>query len=154
MPKKLVSVKLDEHTLSILDTYQQQHGNCDRTKAITDIINAYPLLQVKGDQHDQAKRIKETLPKESVMPEVCTHIDNIDLNHDAVHCSLKRAWVKADRCQKCDQRTTTEDQQKIMVRCVNCKRLNQKDRFCAYYGSTMSEKTIKHDIPCAGYQKQ
>lgn len=153
MAKTHITLRLDDKEIGILDKYQQDHGGT-RTQAIASIILAYPSLQVKSEHQDLAKRIKENIPRESVMPDVCTYIDDIDLNRDAVHCYLKKAWMKADACKSCDRRNPAEDQQKMMVRCVKCKSLNQKERFCAYYGATMTEQTIKQDIPCEGYQRQ
>lgn len=106
MRKKLLSIKLSETTLAIVTKYQEDHGKCDRTKAISDMIDAYPLLKVKSEHSDQAKRIKENMPKESIMPDVCMHIDDLDLNRDAVHCVKRKAWVKLNRCQRCNDRTT------------------------------------------------
>ncbi len=109
MRKKLISIKLDEEALAVVSKYQEDH-NCDRTKAIIDMINAYPLLKVKSEHSDMAKRIKENIPKESIMPDLCIHIDDLDLNKDAIHCSKLKKWCKSDACQRCLDRNPKEDQ--------------------------------------------
>lgn len=107
MAKTHVTLRLGEKAISILDKYMGDQGG-NRTQAIEKIIEAYPLLKVKGEQHDLGKRIKENMPKDSIMPDLCMYIDDLDLNRDAIHCFKKKAWCKADACKGCNNRKTSE----------------------------------------------
>lgn len=107
MAKTHVTLRLGDKAISILDKYQKDHSG-SRTQAIEKIIEAYPLLKVKGEQHDLGKQIKENMPRESIMPDLCMYINDLDLNRDAIHCFKKRAWCKADACKGCDHRTTSK----------------------------------------------
>lgn len=109
MAKTKIGLRLTEKALGIVEKYQKDHPGT-RTQAIENIILAYPLLQVKDQHRNLAKTIKENIPKEPIMPDLCIHIDDLDLNKDAIHCSKLKKWCKADACKGCLDRTTITDQ--------------------------------------------
>lgn len=109
MPKTHISLRLGDQAIAIVEKYQQDHPGT-RTQAIESIILAYPPLQVKGEHHDLGKKIKENIPKEAIMPDLCIHIDDLDLNKDAIHCSKLKKWCKAGACKGCLDRTQIQDQ--------------------------------------------
>ena len=105
MPKKLLSLKLDDDALTIVTKYQKDH-KCDRTEAISQIIVVYPLhlmkLEIKKLASHMSNNLKE--PIESVMPEVCKHITKFRIDKGGeVFCALFNRYV-TDKCTTCPKK--------------------------------------------------
>jgi len=113
MPKKLLSIKLDEHVLAIVGKYQRDHS-CDRTKAISQIIRDHPLLLAKLETKKLAGHLTETMnkspPEFSIMPEICKHITEFRTDRGGeVMCALRDHYVTDVECQTCAKREPVKE---------------------------------------------
>ncbi|MBA7569627.1 hypothetical protein ES708_11368 [subsurface metagenome] len=109
MPKQKVTIKLDDHVLAIVGKYQRDHS-CDRTKAISQIIRAYPLHLVKLETKKLASNLCEGMEEpESVMPEICKHITDFDMDKGGAKCALLNRYVSDDKCRTCPKREPVKE---------------------------------------------
>jgi len=108
MPKQKITIKLDDHALAIVNQYQRDHS-CDRTKAISQIIRAYPLHMMKLETKKLAGQLDKDDLKESVMPDICKHITEYNIEKDKVMCAHLNRYVTADQCQTCPRRKPVKE---------------------------------------------
>jgi len=110
MPKTFVGIKLDDHELAIVNQYQRDHS-CDRTKAISQIIKAYPIHVMKLKTKKLASNLCEGMEEpEPVMPDVCKHITEFRTDRGGeVMCALRNRYVTDAECQTCAKREPVKE---------------------------------------------
>ncbi len=110
MPKTFVGIKLDDHVLAIVAKYQRDHS-CDRTKAVSQIIRAYPIHVMKLETKKLLGHLGENLEEstESIMPEICKHIIDFDIDKGGAKCALFHRYVSDDKCRTCPKREPVEE---------------------------------------------
>lgn len=106
MPKRY-TFRADDECTSIINKYSHDHG-CKEAEALRRIIKAYPLLIAKSQTSALGDQLKKTIDskeeREPVMPDLCKHIVEINIQRDEVLCARGNQWVKARMCQKCMRR--------------------------------------------------
>ncbi len=109
MPKQKVTIKLDDHVLAIVGKYQRDHS-CDRTKAISQIIRDHPLHLAKLETKKLASNLCEGMEEpESIMPEICKHITEFNVEKVQVMCALHNRYVSDDKCRTCPKREPVKE---------------------------------------------